>query len=386
MGPRPSVIRAAQNGSFRAADPNTRSCCMDSPETCTRIYAHVLPLRVRYVQAERSNYEKAYTSEAMTRRTLLGSAAMAAGAAAVSAKDGRPVTKEWQPKLGVLGRYTPNNVAFAQSAGFTNMILDAGPRSTIDASKITDAEIDAIKQTLRQHNMHVSAFQITVNHIDPDDSKRSRTNDYFVKAIEVAGKLGVPYIGSATGKDTSKSFPEQINTIVRTYNDKYFRACESSRVRILWEPWPGGPNLATGPVGFRALFKGFDNSQFVGLQYDPSHLVRQFMDPIETAWEFKDQIYDVHLKDTEIFWPILKAGGIDPVDKAEWWTYRIPGMGSIAWHEFFSVLQSVGYNGGMSIEQEDPFYGANNNPGPDFSEEFKTGFIMAKRYLNQYVP
>ena len=54
--------------------------------------------------------------------------------------------------------------------------------------------------------------------------------------------------------------------------------------------------------------------------------------------------------------------------------------------EFFNVLEDVGYAGAMSVEQEDPLYGADNNPGPDFSEEFKMGFIMAKRYLNQYVP
>jgi hypothetical protein len=40
----------------------------------------------------------------------------------------------------------------------------------------------------------------------------------------------------------------------------------------------------------------------------------------------------------------------------------------------------------MSVEQEDPLYGADNNPGPDFSEDFKVGFVMAKRYLSQYVP
>lgn len=294
--------------------------------------------------------------------------------------------KEWKPRLGVLGRYTPNNVAFAKSAGFTNMILDGGPHSTIDAASMTDAKIAEIKSTLEQHQMHVSAFQITVNHIDPDPQKRERINTYFVKAIELAGKLGVPYIGSASGKDASKPFDEQVQEIVRLYNEKYFRACEQNHVRILWEPWPEGPNIATSPVGFSALFKGFDNSPYVGLQYDPSHLVRQFMDPIETAWQFIDKIYDVHLKDTEIFWPILRAGGITPVNGAHWWTYRIPGMGSIAWHEFFSALQSVGYAGSMSIEQEDPFYGADHNPGPDFSEEFKTGFVMAKRYLDQYVP
>ncbi|HXE13062.1 MAG TPA: sugar phosphate isomerase/epimerase [Bryobacteraceae bacterium] len=316
----------------------------------------------------------------MTRRTLLGSLALAA------TLDAKPKHVEWRPKMGVLGPYTPANVAFARAQGFTNMILGSSPRSTLDAASMTDSQIQDVKSTLSKAEMHVSAFQITVNHIDADPERRARGNAYFVKAIELAGKLGVPYIGTASGKNTAKAFQEQVDEIVRVYNEKYFRVCEQNHVRILWEPYPGGPNIATSPVGFAALFKGFGDSPYVGLQYDPSHLVRQFMDPIQTARDFVDKIYDVHLKDTEILWPVLRAGGIDPVNKASWWRYRIPGMGSISWRDFFSVLQDAGYQGAMSVEQEDPLYGASNNPGPDFSEDFKMGFIMAKRYLSQYVP
>ncbi len=266
------------------------------------------------------------------------------------------------------------------------MILSAGPRSTMDASTITDAQVEDVKATLQKYDMHVSAFQIDGNHIHPDPQQRAKENDYIVKAIDLAGKLGIPNIGTQSGKDASKPFQEQVDEIVRVYTEKYFPACERNHVRILWEPYPEAANIATSPVGFEALFKGFGNSPYVGLQYDPSHLVRQFMDPIQTARDFVDKIYDVHLKDTEIFWSVLHAGGINPVNNARWWTYRIPGMGSINWRDFFSVLQEVGYTGAMSIEQEDPFYGGNNNPGPDFSPEFQMGFIMAKRYLNQYVP
>ena len=325
----------------------------------------------------------------MTRRTLLGNSIAGSLAVATVAMPSEAQNKkhtEWQPKLGVLGPYTPDNVAWAKSAGFTNMILGAGTRSTLDAASITDAQIDEIKRTLTAHNMHVSAFQLTVNHTAPEPATRERTNAYFVKAIELAGKLGVSYIGTASGKNPALSFSKQIEEIAATYNHHYFPACERNKVRILWEPWPDGPNLATSPVGFAALFKAFDNSPYVGLQFDPSHLVRQFMDPIQTARDFVDKIYDVHLKDTEILWPILRAGGINPVDKANWWRYRIPGMGSMPWREFFSVLQDVGYTGAMSIEQEDPLYGADNNPGPNFSPDFQKGFIMAKRYLDQYVP
>ena len=312
----------------------------------------------------------------MTRRTLFGSIAVSAVAEAQRRK---PV--EWKPKLGILGRFTPANVEFASAQGFTNMILDGLP-----ADKISDSQVENVRTTLRKSNMQVSALQVTQNHISPDSGQRAKENAYFVKAIELAGKLGVPYIGTASGRDSSKNFRQQVDEVVRVYTESYFPACERNKVRILWEPWPEGPNLATSPVGYDALFKGFGNSPYVGLQYDPSHLVRQFMDPIQTTRDYVDRIYDVHLKDTEILWPVLRAGGINPVNKASWWRYRIPGMGSIKWSEFFSILQDAGYQGAMSIEHEDPLYGADNNPGPDFSEEYKVGFVMSKRYLSQYVP
>jgi sugar phosphate isomerase/epimerase len=318
----------------------------------------------------------------MTRRTLVGSLAMAAVAKGQQKQEPR----EWKPLLGVLGPYTPANVEFARTQGFDNIILSAGPGSTLNATKVGDAQVNEIKSTLQQYKMHVSAFQIDGSHIDPNPQKRADTNEYFVKAIELAGKLGVPYIGTCSGKDASKPFMTQVDEIVRVYNEKYFAACAKHNVKLLWEPYPGNPNIATSPVGYRALFHAFGDTPYVGLQYDPSHLVRQFMDPIETAREFADKIYDVHLKDTEILWPVLRAGGINPVNRANWWRYRIPGMGSIVWRDFFSVLQDAGYRGGMSIEQEDPLYGGETNSGPDFSEDFKMGFVMAKRYLAQYVP
>jgi sugar phosphate isomerase/epimerase len=316
----------------------------------------------------------------LSRRALLG--AFAAGAAR-PAQNREP--REWKPRLGVLGPYSEANLAFAQEAGFNNMILGATPHTALDAATLNDAQIAKIKGVIDRSGVHISALQVTQNHIATDADRRGRENAYFVKAIELAGKLGVPHIGTASGKDPKKSLAQQVDEIVRVYNEKYFAACEKHRVRILWEPWPGGPNVATSPVGFETLFKGFGNSAFVGLQYDPSHLVWQMMDPIQTARDFADKIYDVHLKDTEIRWPILRRGGINPVDDADWWRFRLPGLGSIDWPAFFTVLQDVGYTGAMSVEHEDPLYDPPGGKG-DFTEGCKTGFRMAYRYLKQYVP
>ena len=316
----------------------------------------------------------------MTRRTLVTSLA----ATAAQAQPRRRV--EWKPKLGVLGPFTPANVEFARSQGYNNMIINIGRRDPLEPETVTDAQIAEARALLDKAGISVSALQCTQNHILPDPEQRARQNSYFVKVIQLAGKLGAPYIGTASGKDPARPFAQQVDDIVRTYNEKYFLACERAKVRLLWEPWPEGPNLATSPVGYEALFKRFGDSPYVGLQYDPSHFVRQFMYPIQTARDFVRWIYDVHLKDTEILWPVLRSGGITPVNKQSWWRYRIPGLGSINWGEFFSVLQEAGYQGAMSVEHEDALYGADNNPGPDFSEEFKVGFVMAKRYLAQYVP
>ena len=319
----------------------------------------------------------------MTRRKVLGGL-LAAGAAAAQTP-ARKQQIEWKPKLGVLAPFTPNNVAFARQEGFNNMILGVG-RGSLDPETATDQQIQSAIAVLAGRQMSVSAFQASQNHIAADAARRKQDNDHFVKIIELAGKMGIPYIGTCSGKDPDKKFADQVDDIVRTYTERYFPACQKYKVRILWEPWPGGPNIATSPAGFEALFKGFGDSPYVGLQYDPSHLVWQMMDPIQTARDFVDKIYDVHLKDTEVRWDVLHRGGINPVDGASWWSYRLPGLGSIKWNEFFTVLQRAGYQGAMSIEHEDPLYGSPNRPGPDFTPDYANGFKMAKRYLQQYVP
>ncbi len=313
----------------------------------------------------------------MTRRTLLGAAAVAAQVAKAA---------EWKPKLGILAPFTEGNVKFAKEEGFTNMILGATRNSTMDANKLTDAQVANIKQTLTKYQMNVSALQASQDHINPDPDRRKADNDYFVKLIELAGRLGIPYIGTSSGKNVAKPFEQQVDDIVRVYTERYFAACEANKVRILWEPYPGGANIAINPVGFEALFKGFKDSPHVGLQYDPSHLVWQMMDPIQTARDFVDKIYDVHLKDTEVRWDVLRKVGINPINKAQWWLYRLPGLGSINWSEFFTVLQRSGYQGAMSLEHEDPLYGSPNRPGPDFTPDYAMGFKMAHKYLRQYVP
>jgi len=311
----------------------------------------------------------------MTRRRLLATLGVASAAAAQRV---RP--KVWKPKLGFLTQFVEANLDFARQEGFTSVQFQAAPG--LD----TDQDIERAKAALARNGLYLSSVISTVNHTDPDPAVRKRVNAGFARAIETAARLGAPYVGSASGSMPGRRLDDQVSEIVRVYTEQYFPLCEKHKIRILWEPWPGGPNIATGPVGYEALFRAFGDSPYVGLLYDPSHLVWQMMDPVQCARDYADKIFDVHLKDCEILWPVVRRAGIQPVNGARWWRFRLPGYGDIDWRGFFNVLAAGGYQGAMNIEHEDELYGA--PPGADgaFSEDMKSGLRVCHAFLRQFVP
>ena len=311
--------------------------------------------------------------------TISRRSVLTALSAASAAQAQRPRVPNWKPRLGVFAVYSEANLDFLKAEGFTSVQL------RIDPDKVDDTAISRIKDKIQRSGLYVSSMACDGNHIDPDPGKRAQQNQFAAKCIELAGKLGIPNIGGQSGTIKGRPLQEQVDEILRVYNEKYFALCQKNNVRILWEPYAGGPNIATGPVGWEALFKAFGNSPHVGLQFDPSHLVWQFMDPVQAARDFSDKIYDVHLKDTEILWHVLRRGGIQPVNNARWWRFRLPGNGSVDWKGFFSVLADAGYSGAMNIENEDEFYYPAYNQD-NFTEPFKRGLRVGHEFLKTLVP
>jgi sugar phosphate isomerase/epimerase len=311
-----------------------------------------------------------------TRRAMLASVAASAAAAQTQKY------VNWKPKLGILAQYSEANIEFARQEGFKSLQLGVGSTLPLDAS---DALVAKVMDRIKGAGLYVSSIMAVENHVAPDPTARATANARFSKAIELAGKMGVAYVGTMSGNMPGRKLEEQVAEIVRVYTEKYFPLCEKHNVKILWEPWAGGPNIATGPVGYEALFKGFNDSPYVGLQYDPSHLQWQMMDPIQCMRDFAGKIWDVHLKDVEILWPVLRKTGITPLNNARWWRFRLPGSGMVDWKAFFTALEDAGYSGAMNIENEDQFYYPPYS-GPDFTAQFKEGFRVAHKFLQQYVP
>jgi sugar phosphate isomerase/epimerase len=135
---------------------------------------------------------------------------------------------------------------------------------------------------------------------------------------------------------------------------------EQNNARIAIEGWPGPGALCCTPEGYRAFFTQVP-SQAMGVNYDPSHLIRQGIDHLRFLREFATRVYHVHGKDTEILTENVYEYGTEqpptfgkPLPYAGMtWRYTIPGHGVSRWVDIFRILQATGYEGCVSIELED---------------------------------
>jgi sugar phosphate isomerase/epimerase len=100
----------------------------------------------------------------------------------------------------------------------------------------------------------------------------------------------------------------------------------------------------------------------IGANLDPSHLFWQQMDPLAVVAALGPVIQHVHLKDTALQADrVALAGVLDttPFDDAREraWVFRTIGRAHDRawWAAFVASLRSVGYDGPLSIENEDPY-------------------------------
>jgi sugar phosphate isomerase/epimerase len=137
---------------------------------------------------------------------------------------------------------------------------------------------------------------------------------------------------------------------------------------------PGGKNLAISPKIWREMFRRIPSPSF-GLNYDPSHLVWQFMDHIRPIEEFSERIFHVHAKDLKIWHSHLDEAGIMDFG---WNSPKLPGLGDVDWPSFFAMLTHIRYTGPVCIEVEDAAYEAT-------LADRKRALIQSKRFLHNYV-
>ncbi len=93
-----------------------------------------------------------------------------------------------------------------------------------------------------------------------------------------------------------------------------------------------------------------------GFNFDPSHLIHQFIDPVAFIDEFAERIFHVHVKDSRIQLTgrnSILSSHLDFGDPRRGWDFVSPGRGDVKWDPIIRALNRAGYQGPLSIEWED---------------------------------
>jgi sugar phosphate isomerase/epimerase len=259
---------------------------------------------------------------------------------------------------------------FAQQEGFDCVELMCWPAGGGDRRYAGVTHLDVVgfdaeraghvRRLVERTGVQVSGLGYYPNPLSPDAEHRRVVSEHLGKVIDAAKLLGLRVVNTFIGRDPTKTIAAQWPLVEQVWQPLLKRA-EAAGVKVGIEhcpmlfsddEWPGGKNLAVSPAVWRELFERL-GSPALGLNFDPSHLVWQFIDAARAIREFGPRIVHVHAKDERIDRDRLYQRGILGLG---WHVPKLPGLGETDWPAFFAALTDVGYDGPVCIEVEDRAY------------------------------
>ena len=199
---------------------------------------------------------------------------------------------------------------------------------------------------------------------DPD-GVHLRAVENMIQAAHAARMLGVDTVVGFTGSSIWQwlySFPpvtdEMVNEGYADFARRFIPILDEYQklgVRFALEVHP--TEIAFDTYSARKALEAIDYHPAFGFNYDPSHLGYQGVDYVDFISQFPDRIFHVHMKD--VYWSdtpkqIGVFGGHSTFgDARRFWNFRSLGRGKINFEEIIRALNSIGYQGPLSVEWED---------------------------------
>jgi sugar phosphate isomerase/epimerase len=193
---------------------------------------------------------------------------------------------------------------------------------------------------------------------------RRRAAEEMKATARAAAKLGVDTVIGFTGSAVWKyvaMFPPVAEAVIEAgYEDFAARwnpildVFDEVGVRFAHEVHPS--EIAYDYWSTQRALEAVGNRPAFGLNWDPSHMVWQDIDPAAFLWDFRERIYHVDCKDTRkrLDGRNGRLGSHLPWgDPRRGWDFVSTGHGDVPWEDCFRVLNAIGYEGPISIEWED---------------------------------
>jgi sugar phosphate isomerase/epimerase len=194
---------------------------------------------------------------------------------------------------------------------------------------------------------------------------RQRAAREIIETGHVARRLGISIVNGFTGSSIWQymySFPpvtsEMIDEGYRDFGRRWKPILDEYQkigVKYALEVHP--TEIAFDIVSAERALRAVDYHPAFGFNYDPSHFGYQGVDYVEFIYRFSDRIFHVHMKD--VYWkdtpgPVGVFGGhVDFGDPRRHWNFRSLGRGYIQFEEIIRALNSIKYQGPLSVEWED---------------------------------
>ena len=256
--------------------------------------------------------------------------------------------------------------------------------SHIDTENLTKEQAEEYKAYAAEKKVAISALAYYPNPLDENLEKRQRVIDHIYSVIDAAKLMEINLVTTFIGRMPSKTISENLKEVEKVWKpilayaekQKVKIAIENCPMLFTEDEWPGGQNLMTTPALFRKIFDLLD-SDYLGLNYDPSHFVWQQMDYLAPIYEFNDKLFHVHYKDIKVYWNKLQEVGV-MATPLEYMSPKLPGLGDVDWGKYVSALTDIGYSGYTCIEVEDRAYES------DY-EDVKRSIKQSTHYLRNFV-
>jgi sugar phosphate isomerase/epimerase len=234
--------------------------------------------------------------------------------------------------------------------------------SHVDVVRIRAGEKERVEDLLARFPVEIASLGYYPNPLAPDAEESDNAIHHLKQVIAAAQVLGVPVVNTFVGRDSARSVDANWSRFTAVWTD-LVRYAEDHGVKLAIEncpmlytgdEWPGGNNLAASPAIWRRMFDAIPSSSF-GLNYDPSHLLWQHIDPVRPLSEFAGRLFHVHAKDARILRQKLNDVGI-LATPLEYHQPCLPGHGDMDWAKFFAELSRIQYSGPVCVEVEDRDY------------------------------
>ncbi len=303
-------------------------------------------------------------------------------------------------KLGFVSAILPDLsleevLEFAARTGYACVELMCWPRGQaerryagvthIDVTEFSEKDAARVRDVASAAGVEISGLGYYPNPLAADPEEARLYVDHIKRVITASAVLGMHQMNTFVGRDPSLSVADNWPRFLETWRPLvHFAADQGVRIGIENCPmiftddeWPGGKNLATTPAIWRRMFEDIPGTSF-GLNYDPSHMIWQHMDPIQPLRDFADRIVHVHAKDVRIDRDRLDQVGI-MAPPNEYHTPKLPGLGDVHWGQFFSALGDSGYDGPVCVEVEDRAYESS-------LEARKASLRQSHTFLRNFIP